>query len=1328
MFLKTNVRHRKLFLALPFAALAIILTKHFSPPELSVGQKIEQTIEAKVAGALNDEGPSAATPPVDLPVASGISPMPDQTSKSDQTADEEISTALVAFKNWAEVYAVASKEEKLELTAKGMPLADARGQAMAALIKQDPLAAIQALLPYTLRKALPPEIAARIEHRVSGVGDLLVVAVTPLPGTVKAEPIYRTAKLAEKNYRAYVYGSRSNDISRIGTRILGVGVKSVTTAHLVAVREEAYEVLDPAEAADLDPDREQTDCPVSENPTASQGGETAVDTGDKIVWLCSGGHISEWLASPDGAPVAAAGGSGSSSGVSPVMPATWTQGHKTFLAIRVRFADQPLGYQPASDEVMQTELKKVVDILPLWSYGKMTGTFAFTHTINLPGTSASYAVGGMNLLSLARQEAANYTDASGGQPYNTANFDFDAVVFNADWFRDGGEGLVGAKGTMIKTVNSHVFLHEWGHNFSLWHASYWQPTTDSPIGVGNHIDYGNVFSTQGIFSNQGSFTSQERFQLQWLESANLPSVSSSGIHRIYNADTTTLISGRNYALKLDKDETNYFVEYRPNWSPIKKAFTAENGAMIIRQRYYELIDMTPMSSAGAEDAPLLIGHSFHDPNYEVTVTPIARGGTAPNDYLDVAVNFNSSLTNTSPRAVVTTSNETPAVGQSVILNASASDQDNDKLAYAWDFGDGSNMSVNNSSSQTKSWSTAGTYNVRCTVSDMKGKTFVKNLSIRVGTPSTFTVSGRITQVDGTPVQNILVKTTTTQPTYTDADGRYSIGPLLSSSYTIIALRDGWELSAPAASPLTVSSTVANFNFTATPLLELRGITQEHWSNISGTTLTSLKNHPDYPAKPTYTRTLTSVFEASKEIADNYGRRVRGYFIPPTTGNYTFYISSDEESELHLSSTDLAETNPPIASVKGWTYFREWDRFGSQKSRAIRLTAGQRYYIEALHKEGTKNDHLSVGVDFPDGTEHRPIEATYLRPIPRPVIPPTAPVIPPTAPPSTTVSTLPDGYVKCSNEGESLTFFQETDLAYGVGSAFVIKRNQKGDITFNNDTFGDPVGNQGKYGYCKTSSRIFMRELPEGYIQCVNEGQSQLFPEETDLAYGIGNSFIVKLKQKGNVTFNNGTFGDPIGGASKIGYYRLKSIPVGPQGYRFATMEWLSYKLPGLCDVAFGMDNSFLYRYGVTGTIIYDQFFFGGDPVQNAQKYGFYKLKPVISATLSLPNSLHGGVNGDADSDGIPNGIEYALQTNLDAADGQITSVHDNVVSFTKRAVPLSNHEVSYRIEVSDDLGVNDAWAELTSTEDVNTIKAMIPQGTKKCFFRLRVDLKAIAPE
>jgi hypothetical protein len=155
------------------------------------------------------------------------------------------------------------------------------------------------------------------------------------------------------------------------------------------------------------------------------------------------------------------------------------------------------------------------------------------------------------------------------------------------------------------------------------------------------------------------------------------------------------------------------------------------------------------------------------------------------------------------------------------------------------------------------------------------------------------------------------------------------------------------------------------------------ILREYWTGISGQAVSDLTSSPDYPLNPSGSDQLTS-FEAPTNWADNYGTRVRGYVHPPTTGNYTFWIASDDNSELWLSTNADPVNAARIAHVPGWTNSRVWTNYAEQQSAAIPLTAGQKYYIEALQKEGGGGDNLAVTWSFNYG---QPIDGQYLSPAP-----------------------------------------------------------------------------------------------------------------------------------------------------------------------------------------------------------------------------------------------------------------------------------------------------------------------------------------------------------
>jgi YD repeat-containing protein len=140
-----------------------------------------------------------------------------------------------------------------------------------------------------------------------------------------------------------------------------------------------------------------------------------------------------------------------------------------------------------------------------------------------------------------------------------------------------------------------------------------------------------------------------------------------------------------------------------------------------------------------------------------------------------------------------------------------------------------------------------------------------------------------------------------------------------------------------------------------------GLLQERWNNIEGDDVEDLTVSAAYPNRPD-SRTALGSFEIASNSGNNYGTRVRGYLEPTVSGLYTFWIASNNEGELYLSSDANAANKVRIARVDNHIVpvgVRAWDMYSEQKSVQIQLEAGQRYYIETLQKENNSNDHLSV---------------------------------------------------------------------------------------------------------------------------------------------------------------------------------------------------------------------------------------------------------------------------------------------------------------------------------------------------------------------------------
>lgn len=213
-------------------------------------------------------------------------------------------------------------------------------------------------------------------------------------------------------------------------------------------------------------------------------------------------------------------------------------------------------------------------------------------------------------------------------------------------------------------------------------------------------------------------------------------------------------------------------------------------------------------------------------------------------------------------------------------------------------------------------------------------------------PANITISANASDSDGSITKVEFYSGSTKLGEDTSSPFNFIWNNVSAGSYTITAKATDNSGAATTSTgiSITVNAPIANGQ-----------VIREYWTGISGTAVSAIP----VATSPTGTSILTSL-ECPANWADNYGTRIRGYIVPTTTGSYTFYIASDDNSELWLSTNDLPANKVKIASVTSWTNNKEWTKYTSQKSTAKSLTAGQKYYFEALQKEGSGGDNLAIG--------------------------------------------------------------------------------------------------------------------------------------------------------------------------------------------------------------------------------------------------------------------------------------------------------------------------------------------------------------------------------
>ncbi len=556
------------------------------------------------------------------------------------------------FNDWAILYSKATPSEQQKLLVRGEAMIRQRHEQMANLIEQDPQSALDesdALSPLA-RNSLPESLKQQLEQPVNARADLNVVAYLGQ----NIAPYKRFTKLDGQEYTVFPAGKNEILTNESNRSILGIklAVNRVTKTpdgknyprvdRIMVLRKDRVRVLSKEQAIverqSLEPNSVAT-CDISAEPITASKEPAAIETGGDTKWMCQPDHITEWLKTPEGisasgtaTDVVAVGGPGEGAGSFRPVKEGWSTGNKTFLCIRFRCKDQPTTLYNELD----SGIRPMLDQLNRWSYGRINFT---SHTLSpllvLPRTFAEYQSGMYN--------AQNDAWAIARSKYDLNNYSFQAVCVSGLW-PFGGSASIGGSTLQINNPHPSVFQHELGHCLGLPHANLWDPTTNDPLGPGQHGEYGGSYDTMG--HHWSSFNTVNRFYIRWLtlpESHDLAS-RTNGTYKIYDPDVTTPILGRKYTIRVPRSNGSYyFVEFRPRPNaftdngPVN--LTTQNGIRILRTDRAHLIDVTPLSKDGAADAALVAGREFYDVGENITIKAVAKGGSGTDQYFDVQVLF-----------------------------------------------------------------------------------------------------------------------------------------------------------------------------------------------------------------------------------------------------------------------------------------------------------------------------------------------------------------------------------------------------------------------------------------------------------------------------------------------------------------------------------------------------------------------------------------------------------------------------------------------------------------------------------------------------------------
>ncbi len=809
-------------------------------------------VQVKESPAMRQEAPpdeGVAQP------AEAVNPAPPAVAQAAPVAPVAVDRAgelpeLARFNDWAARYVAADAGQRGGLVEEGLALAAARRPVLRKMIADDPRRAIENAVPPVVRQQLPAEVAQRLEERVNETAFFGVLGALP-SADYPETPAYRREVRTDDGgqYRAFTYGRRASQPTTERASIVGIAVddllaiderplRTVARGEIpnhpnnltrqrtgVSLDERGFVQGHAVLAASAPPHAVVETCPVSGNSTAARksadGGAAAVteeqvvvEAGGQFHYLCRGGHIEAF---EEGLVVREGGNGG------PVMPtnppaATQAIGYKTHVLMRVAFPEALRG--SVTEKEGHDLGKNVQDWFIENSYGALTFMTTVTPLLVLPRSEAWYK--DQDTSGSAYEVLTDARAAARAAGFDPANFNFDTVIYTGSPGAFGGQAYVGGKGCWLKSgTGTGVAAHEYGHNFGLWHANFWTTTNGSAIGGGSHSEYGDSFDTMGSASaGDFHFNACHKNLLNWLPTTLVHEVTTSGTYRIHQMDQPAQNPRLRYAIRTRKDAG------RSYWVDLRQKFTSNawvQGGVFLHWSPWassasgsHLLDATPGSIDGKNDAPVVIGRTFSDPETGIHITPIAKNATTPPS-ADVVVNLGTFPGNNAPVVAVGASATSAAVGSPVNFTATASDLDGDVLSYAWDFGD-KGFSTTNSPTVSKSWGAAGQYRVRCTASDMKGKTASASVIVTVGAPTTFRIAGTIT-AGGQPLADVRVHNSLTggsyREAYTDANGTYTLVGLAAGTYTVATQIYGYTLAPTGSASVTVGPNASGVNFTAT---------------------------------------------------------------------------------------------------------------------------------------------------------------------------------------------------------------------------------------------------------------------------------------------------------------------------------------------------------------------------------------------------------------------------------------------------------------------------------------------------------------------------------
>jgi hypothetical protein len=194
----------------------------------------------------------------------------------------------------------------------------------------------------------------------------------------------------------------------------------------------------------------------------------------------------------------------------------------------------------------------------------------------------------------------------------------------------------------------------------------------------------------------------------------------------------------------------------------------------------------------------------------------------------------------------------------------------------------------------------------------------------------------------------------------------------------------------AQTPNTITPAAKSFR---APLLTSGVVYWDYYYPVTPQAVASLTGLASFPFAPDTNADFTA-FDSDQitggdlnnnpafgSAGDNYGDSISGWVTPTVSGDYNFFLASDDSSELFLSTNSDPANAVIIADEPSCCHGFQEPGVSTTTSGLITLAAGTPYFIQALHTEGGGGDYVKVAwrlsTDTTAATNLPPIQTQFL---------------------------------------------------------------------------------------------------------------------------------------------------------------------------------------------------------------------------------------------------------------------------------------------------------------------------------------------------------------